>query len=95
MTHTIAALLIAASSLALHIAQAQLPGIKRTDLQRHDFSVPGREVIQVLVEFAPGVVAPNHSHPGKEIVYVGPNLAKGDFLAKSGRSRATIGRASA
>ena len=25
----------------------------------------------------------------------GPNLAKGDFLAKSGRSRATIGRASA
>jgi hypothetical protein len=27
--------------------------------------------------------------------HVGPNLAKGDFLAKSGRSRATIGRASA
>jgi hypothetical protein len=26
---------------------------------------------------------------------VGPNLAKGDFLAKSGGSRATIGRASA
>jgi hypothetical protein len=49
----------------------------------------------VLVEFAPGVVAPNHSHPGKEIVYVGPNLAKGDFLAKSGGSGATIGRASA
>jgi quercetin dioxygenase-like cupin family protein len=27
-------------------------------------------VIQVLVEFAPRVVAPNHSHPGEEIVYV-------------------------
>jgi hypothetical protein len=26
---------------------------------------------------------------------IGPNLAKGDFLAKSGGSRATIGRASA
>ena len=89
------AALIVASAVAPHVALAQALGIKRTDLQRHDFSVPGREVIQVLVEFAPGVVAPNHSHPGEEIVYVGPNLAKGDFLAKSGGSRATIGRASA
>jgi hypothetical protein len=24
----------------------QAPGIKRTDLQRHDLSVPGREVVQ-------------------------------------------------
>jgi quercetin dioxygenase-like cupin family protein len=37
---------------------------------RHDLSAPAREVIQVLVEFAPGVVAPRHSHPGEEIVYV-------------------------
>jgi quercetin dioxygenase-like cupin family protein len=56
---------------ALHMAQAQQLGdVKRTDLQRHDLSVPGREVIQVLVGFAPGVVAPRHSHPGEEIVYV-------------------------
>ena len=81
--------------MAPYVARAQAPGITRTDLQRHDCSVPGREVIQVLVEFAPGVVAPKHSHLGKEIVYVGPNLAKGVFLAKSGGSRATIGRASA
>jgi quercetin dioxygenase-like cupin family protein len=27
-------------------------------------------VIQVLVEFAPGVAAPRHSHPGEEIAYV-------------------------
>jgi len=40
--------------LAPHIALAQAPGITRTDLQRHDLSVPGREVIQVLVELAPG-----------------------------------------
>ena len=65
-----AAALIVASALAPHVAQAQAPGITRTDLQRHDLSVPGREVIQVLVAFAPGVVAPNHSHPGEEIVYV-------------------------
>ena len=50
-------------------AQAQAPGITRTDLQRHDLSVPGREVVQVRVAFAPGVVAPRHSHPGEEIVY--------------------------
>lgn len=63
------ALLIVASGLALHLALAQQPGIKRTDLQRHDLSVPGREVVQVRVDFAPGVVAPKHSHPGEEIVY--------------------------
>jgi quercetin dioxygenase-like cupin family protein len=57
-------------SLGADPAPAQQPGIKRTDLQRHDMSIPGREVNQVLVEFAPGVVAPNHSHPGEEMVYV-------------------------
>jgi quercetin dioxygenase-like cupin family protein len=63
------AVLIAASAPALYGALPQ-PGIKRTDLQRHDLSVPGREVIQVLVEFAAGAVALEHSHPGEEIVYV-------------------------
>ena len=63
------ALLLVGSGLALHVAPAQQPGIKRTDLQRHDLSVPGREVVQVRVDFAPGVVAPAHSHPGEEIVY--------------------------
>jgi hypothetical protein len=48
--------LIVGSGLALHVAQAQQPGIKRTDLQRHDLSVPGREVIQARVELAPGVL---------------------------------------
>lgn len=65
-----AAALIVAGALAPHVALAQWAGIKRTDLQRADLSAPGREVIQVLVEFAPGVVAPNHSHPGEEIAYV-------------------------
>ena len=32
--------------------------------------VPGREMIQTRVDFGPGVVAPRHSHPGEEIVYV-------------------------
>jgi quercetin dioxygenase-like cupin family protein len=70
-TRVIAALvLLAAGALVLQVAQAQQPGIKRTDLVRHDLSAPGREVIQVLVDFGPGVVAARHSHPGEEIVYV-------------------------
>jgi quercetin dioxygenase-like cupin family protein len=64
------AVLIVGSGLALHVARAQQTGIKRTDLQRHDLSAPGREVIQVRVDFAPGAVAPNHTHPGEEIIYV-------------------------
>jgi quercetin dioxygenase-like cupin family protein len=64
------AVLLVGSCLALHVARAQQPGITRTDLQRHDLSVPGREVIQVRVDIDPGVVAPKHTHPGEEIIYV-------------------------
>lgn len=60
------ALLIAGSGLA----QAQQTGSNRTDLQRHDLSAPGREVIQVRVDFDPGYTSPRHTHPGEEIIYV-------------------------
>ena len=63
-------MLIVGSGLALHVTQAQQLGIKRTDVQRHDLGVPGREVIQVRVDFAPGVAFGKHSHPGAEIAYV-------------------------
>ncbi|WP_247337021.1 MULTISPECIES: cupin domain-containing protein [unclassified Bradyrhizobium] len=69
ITALTAAVLTVASVLT-HTASAQQPGIKRTDLQRHDLSVPGREVNQVLVEFGPGISFPKHSHPGEEVVYV-------------------------
>ena len=58
------------SSFALVAAPALQSGIKRTDLQQHDLSVPGREVIQARVELAPGVTSPRHWHPGEEIIYV-------------------------
>src|SRR5215207_10581524 len=64
------AVLIAGGSLVLNVAQSQQPGVTRTDLLRHDLSVSGREVIQVRVDFAPGVAFPLHSHPGEEIAYV-------------------------
>jgi len=65
-----AALLIVSGGLFLDGARAQQPGIKRTDLQRHDLSAPGRELIQVRVDFDPGSSFPKHSHPGEEIIYV-------------------------
>ena len=64
------ALLIVVSSFALHMAQAQFLGLKRTNLMRNDLSAPGREVVQVRVDFPPGLVAAKHSHPGEELVYV-------------------------
>jgi quercetin dioxygenase-like cupin family protein len=64
------AVLIVGVGLALHAARAQQPGIRRTDLQRHDLSVPGREVVQARVELDPGVASGRHWHPGEEIIYV-------------------------
>ena len=79
------ALLIVVSSLALHAAQAQFPGIKRTGLMQNDLSVPGREVVQVRVEFPPGLVAANHSHPGEEL---GSRLIKSTIQGpRRGRQR--------
>jgi len=63
-------MLIVGSGLALDGAPAQQAGTKRTDLQRHDLSAPGREVIQVRVDFDPGYVSPRHTHFGEEIIYV-------------------------
>ncbi|WP_413993720.1 cupin domain-containing protein [Labrys okinawensis] len=51
-------------------AHAQQAGITRTELQRHDLSTPGREMVQARIDFAPGASFPRHSHPGEEIIYV-------------------------
>jgi len=64
------AALIAISGLVLNVTQAQQVGGRRIDLQRHDLSVTGREVVQTIVELAPGTTAPRHTHPGEEIIYV-------------------------
>jgi quercetin dioxygenase-like cupin family protein len=65
-----AMVLVAATALVPHAARAQQAGVHRTDLQRHDLSIPGWEAIQVRVDIDPGVLAPNHRHPGEEIIYV-------------------------
>ena len=66
----VVAVAIVAASLVLHAGRAQQAGIRRLDLQRHDLSVPGREVVQVRVDFGPGAAFGRHRHPGEEIVYV-------------------------
>jgi quercetin dioxygenase-like cupin family protein len=64
------AAIVVASALVLSVAQAQQVGIRRIDLQRHDLSAPGREVVQTIVELDPGIRSSRHTHPGEEIVYV-------------------------
>lgn len=46
------------------------PGSTRTDLQRHDLGIAGREALQARIDFAPGASFPAHKHPGEEIIYV-------------------------
>ncbi|AGS22467.1 cupin 2 domain-containing protein [Rhizobium etli] len=66
--------MIQAMALALALgtaaaAHAEQP-LRRTDLVRSDIDVPGHEAVQVRVDFAPGVLAPRHAHPGEEVAYV-------------------------
>jgi quercetin dioxygenase-like cupin family protein len=49
---------------------AQPLGITRTDLQQHDLSAPGREVVQNRVEISSNAPLLKHFHPGEEIIYV-------------------------
>jgi quercetin dioxygenase-like cupin family protein len=63
-------MLIVGSVLVLDVTRAQQTGIKRTDLLRRDLATPGREVVQVRVDFEPGAAFGKHSHPGEEIAYV-------------------------
>jgi quercetin dioxygenase-like cupin family protein len=64
------ALLLVGIGLVVNVTEAQQTGIRRTDVQRHDLDVPGREVIQVRVDFDERVAFGRHSHPGAEIAYV-------------------------
>jgi quercetin dioxygenase-like cupin family protein len=79
----VVAMLIAGSSLAALVTNAQQPGITRSDVVRHDLGVAGREVIQVRVDFAKGVAFGRHSHPGAEVAYVLEGTLEYQFEGKS------------
>ena len=84
------ATLIAGAGFTTILAQGEevrLGSVERTDLLREDLSIPGREVIQVLVEFGPGVEAARHSHPGEELVFVTEGLLE---YRLEGRSPVTL-----
>jgi hypothetical protein len=55
-----AAALMTTIVLPLQTAYGQ-QGVKRSGLQQHDLSIPGREAVQLRVDFAPGVLAPKHT----------------------------------
>jgi quercetin dioxygenase-like cupin family protein len=44
--------------------------LKRTELQRSLFSIPGREIVQVLTEIPAGVESGWHMHSGEEVGYI-------------------------
>jgi quercetin dioxygenase-like cupin family protein len=52
------------------MAAQQPEGLKRTDLQQHDLSIPGHEVVQARVDIGPETPLVRHTHPGEEIIYV-------------------------
>ena len=52
------------------MAAQQPEGITRTDLQRHNLSVPGHEVVQARVDISPTAPFVKHTHPGEEIIHV-------------------------
>ncbi len=44
--------------------------LKRTEIQRAAFSIPGREIVQVRTEIPAGVESGWHVHPGEEVGYI-------------------------
>jgi quercetin dioxygenase-like cupin family protein len=70
-TIVLAAVLAFTATSATQIAAADQPTTsRRTELSQHDLSIPGWEEVQLRVDIDPGKTAPNHRHPGEEIIYV-------------------------
>lgn len=51
-------------------ADALAAGLRRTEIQRHDSSIPGRIIVQVRTEIPVGVSSGWHTHPGEEVGYI-------------------------
>jgi quercetin dioxygenase-like cupin family protein len=64
------ACIAAAGVAAVAIGLAQQSGFKRTEVQRADLSMPGREVVAVVAEIPSGGSSGRHTHPGEEVGYM-------------------------
>jgi quercetin dioxygenase-like cupin family protein len=62
--------LFAAGTWGARTLNAQQPGFKRVELERHDLGNPGHEAVLARGEFNAGAGAPKHTHPGEEVGYV-------------------------
>ena len=63
----VAAVLAGLSAATLYAQQA---GFTRKMLQDQPVGATDRHAVQVVAEFAPGVAAGKHTHPGEELGYV-------------------------
>ncbi|GAA3742231.1 cupin domain-containing protein [Flavobacterium ginsengisoli] len=50
--------------------QIAAQGVKRIDLQKHDLSTLGKEMVQARIDFEGHAAFGKHSHPGEEVIYV-------------------------
>lgn len=50
--------------------QIAAQGVKRIDLQKHDLSISGKEMVQARIDFDGHSTFGKHSHPGEEVIYV-------------------------
>jgi len=64
------AVTLAAAGWGVRNLQAQQPGFKRVELQKHDLSVAGHETVQARGDIDPGASVPKHTHPGEEVAYL-------------------------
>jgi quercetin dioxygenase-like cupin family protein len=76
-----------AGSMSAQAAGTAPTAVKRTILQKSDFSVPGREVVQALIEIPPGSRSGRHTHPGEEAGYILEGLL---VLSVDGKAPATL-----
>lgn len=58
------------AALGAAVAIAQQAGFTRIALQDQMLSDPAKHAVQARAEFAPGVAAGKHTHPGEELGYV-------------------------
>ena len=61
---------LAALVIACSLGGAQQAIFKRTELQRGDLSISGREAVQTIAEIPQGVASGRHTHPGEEVGYI-------------------------
>jgi len=59
-----------AALAATALVYAQQAGFTRHMLQDQNLGLAERHAVQVVAEFAPGVAAGRHTHPGEELGYV-------------------------